>query len=392
MKKIFFGLSLLMALSLGSCIQNEPLNSECDIEQATIIPLDPDDSQKLFLSPHDAVKDVPSASSDIVFYVREGFTDSTVLEALRLEFKITPGATVWPGKDSIVNLRDREAVYTATSEDGAWKRQYHVRVSHTPALKTDLSFEDIRMEEKGRYEEWFEKSTEGTVIDQWATGNPGFAISKSSATREEYPTVSYSDDAVSGRSVKLETRDTGGFGAMMSMPIAAGNLFIGTFDVANALQDAMAATRFGLPFNRKPLRFQGYYKFKPGAVFINRKGTPQEGRVDEPDLYAVMYKNADEKGNPFTLEGDNVLTHPNIVALARVTDRVRIPDGTEMKDAEWTRFDIPFEYYENLDVMRLQNNGYSLSVVFTSSIEGATFCGAVGSTLLVDEVKVVCEE
>ena len=42
---------------------------------------------------------------------------------------------------------------------------------------------------------------------------------------------------------------------MVNMRIAAGNLFIGTFDVANALKDAMAATRFGLPFNKKPLRF-----------------------------------------------------------------------------------------------------------------------------------------
>ena len=389
MKKIFFGLSLFMAFSLGSCIQDEPLNSECDIEQVSVVS---ENQDVLFFSPHDAVKIVPSASSNIVFYVREGFTDSTALEALRLDMKITPGATIWPTSDSIVNLRDREVVYTVTSEDGLWHRDYRVRFSLTPSLPADLHFEHFRPEPNGRYEEWFEINSENETVDMWATGNPSFAISRSSATPEEFPTISWDEDRIDGHCVKLETRDTGPFGVMMNMRIAAGNLFIGTFDVANALKDAMAATRFGLPFNRKPLRFQGYYKFKPGAVFINRKGTPQEGRVDEPDLYAVMYKNTDEKGNPFTLEGDNVLTHPNIVALARVTDRVRIPDGTEMKDAEWTRFDIPFEYYENLDVMRLQNNGYNLSVVFTSSIEGATFCGAVGSTLLVDEVKVVCEE
>lgn len=389
MKKIFFGLSLLMSFSFGSCIQDEPLNSECDIEQATVVT---ENMDVLFFNPHDAVKTVPSASSNIVFYVREGFTDSTALEALKLDFKITPGATIWPTSDSIVNLRDREMVYTVTSEDGVWHREYHVRFAHTPSLETHLSFENFRVEPKGRYEEWFERSDEGNVINQWATGNPGFAISRSSAVLGEYPTVSYSDDVVSGQAVKLETCDTGAFGDMMEMPIAAGNLFIGTFDVANALQDAMAATRFGLPFNQKPIRFQGYYKFKPGEVFINRKGTVQPGRIDDPDLYAVLYKNTDENGRPFTLEGDNVLTHPNIVALARVSDRVHIPEGTEMKDAEWTYFDIPFEYYDEVEQELLNDNGYNLSVVFTSSIEGATFCGAVGSTLLVDEVQVVCEE
>ena len=81
MKKIFFGLSLFMAFSLGSCIQDEPLNSECDIEQVSVVS---ENQDVLFFSPHDAVKIVPSASSNIVFYVREGFTDSTALEALRL--------------------------------------------------------------------------------------------------------------------------------------------------------------------------------------------------------------------------------------------------------------------------------------------------------------------
>lgn len=389
MKKIFFGLSLFMAFSLGSCIQDEPLNSECDIEQVSVVS---ENQDVLFFSPHDAVKIVPSASSNIVFYVREGFTDSTALEALRLDMKITPGATIWPTSDSIVNLRDREVVYTVTSEDGLWHRDYRVRFAHTPSLETDLQFENFRVEERGRYEEWFERTDEGTLINQWATGNPGYAISRSSAVLGEYPTVAYDADAMSGHAVKLTTCDTGDFGSMMSMPIAAGNLFIGTFDVANALLDAMAATRFGLPFNQKPLRFQGYYKYHPGDVFINRKGTVQPGRIDEPDLYAVLYKNTDDHGLPFTLEGDNVLTHPNIVALARVNDRVHIPDGVEMKDAEWTYFDIPFEYNKELDEDVLKTNGYNLSVVFTSSIEGATFCGAVGSTLLVDEVKVVCEE
>ena len=119
--------------------------------------------------------------------------------------------------------------------------------------------------------------------------------------------------------------------------------------------------------------------------FQNRKGTIIEDRIDEPDLYAVLYKNTDEHGQPVTLKGDDVLTHPNIVALARIQNPVHDFNT-------WTRFDIPFEYSGNVDEKLLKAYGYNLAVVFTSSIEGASFCGAVGSTLLVDEVKVVCEE
>ena len=172
---------------------------------------------------------------------------------------------------------------------------------------------------------------------------------------------------------------------MVNMRIAAGNLFIGTFDVANALKDPMVATRFGLPFNKKPLRFEGYYKFRPGEKFQNRKGTIIEGRVDEPDLYAVLYKNTDENGQPVTLKGDDVLTHPNIVALARIQNPVHDFNN-------WTFFNLDFEYFKPFDARLAYSYGYNLAVVFTSSIEGASFEGAVGSTLLIDEVRVICEE
>lgn len=365
------------------------MNSECDIERASA---SVSDAEALFYTMNDAVKEVPSSSSSIVFYVREGFTDSTQLEAVQLNFKITPGATITPANGSIQNLRDRNVTYTVTSEDRQWSRQYSVRFSHTPQLETDLSFENFRPEPYGKYDEWFEKTREGNIVDQWATANPGYAISRPTDTKEEYPTIAWDKDSISGHSVKLETRYTGPFGEMVNMRIAAGNLFIGTFDVTYAMVDAMAATRFGLPFNKKPLSFQGYYKFKPGETFQNRKGTAQPGRVDEPDLYAVLYKNTDEKGLPVTLKGDDVLTHPNIVALARVTDRTRVEKDEDFKAAPWTYFDIPFEYKQEIEKHRLENNGYNLAVVFTSSIDGAKFEGAIGSTLLVDEVKVVCEE
>jgi hypothetical protein len=38
------------------------------------------------------------------------------------------------------------------------------------------------------------------------------------------------------------------------------------------------------------------------------------------------------------------------------------------------------------------NFGYNLALVFTSSIEGASFSGAVGSILHVDQVRIDCEE
>lgn len=384
MKNSLCAFALFAFFSLVSCVQDEPANSECDIEEARVLA---SDVEALFFTPNEAVMEVASADTSIVFYLREDFTDSAQLRAVKMDFKLTPGATVTPANGSVQDFTNGGIDYRVTSEDRQWHRDYHVRFALIRPIETSLSFEHVRLEaSKGRYYEWFEKSAHGNNVSQWATGNPGFAISRSSAKLDDFPTLPWTEDAISGQSVKLETRDTGPFGVMVNMRIAAGNLFIGTFDVANALKDAMAATHFGLPFNKKPIRFKGYYKFKPGEKFQNRKGTIIEGRIDEPDLYAVLYKNTDEQGQPVTLKGDDVLTHPNIVALARVKNPVHDFNT-------WTHFDEPFEPFDyDLDVKLLRDYGYNLAVVFTSSIEGASFCGAVGSTLLVDEVEVVCEE
>ena len=109
--------------------------------------------------------------------------------------------------------------------------------------------------------------------------------------------------------------------------------------------------------------------------------------MDEPDLYSVFYKNTDENGNAVILKGDDILTHPNIVALARLRNHETVRHGL----GEWHYFSVPYDYLNDIDKNTLDTYGYNLTVVFTSSIEGATFCGAPGSTLYVDEVKVIWE-
>lgn len=370
----------LVALTLASCIQSEPLNSECDIEYATV---EADNWQELFYSENDMAKEVPSADSTVVFYLLDGFADFDKLTSLQVYFDITEGATISPESGSAQDFSGDGVNYRVTSEDGSWWRDYTVKFTTMPSLITDLSFENYQFVD--RYYEWYELSTHGDTIFQWASGNPGFAISRSSATTDEFPTLPYDDDCISGHAVKLETCDTGPFGAMVNMRLAAGNLFIGTFDVTYALLDAMAATNFGLPFNKKPISFEGYYKYQPGDDFQNRKGTILEDSIDAPDLYAILYKNTDDNGAAMTLKGDDVLTNDNIVAMARVTNPV-------YDFNTWTYYNIPFDYYSDVDDDLLKNYGYSLAVVFTSSIEGASFSGAIGSTLIVDEVKVNCQE
>ena len=138
-----------------------------------------------------------------------------------------------------------------------------------------------------------------------------------------------------------------------------------------------------MPFDGKPVKFTGYYKYRPGDTFKDRYGNV-ENRTDEGAIYAILYKNHDAYGNPVVLYGDNVQTSEQIVAKAIMAE-VKPTD-------EWTKYEIAFDYGgQDLEPETLEKFGYSLAVVFSSSKNGAYFQGAVGSTLYIDKVKIICE-
>lgn len=368
-----------------ACIQEEPLNSECDITQCSVHMSEP---LSVFYKEADTLVSVKSTTQIIDFQMRSQVQVED-LEPMAISFQITPGATIIPENGSVQDFSKGPVSYTVQSEDKKWSRTYQVRFVTIPALNPVFDFDYVELEpNKQKYYNWFSLNAAGLRQDFWATGNSGFALSRSSALPDEYPTVPSDTVVLSGKAVKLETKNTGSFGAMVEMPIAAGNIFLGSFDTQSALKDPMKATRLGVPFNKKPLIFKGNYKFLPGKEFKNKNGYVYKDSIDAPDAYAVFYENTDANGQPVMLYGDDVLTNEHIVGLARVP-HFEIT-GVSAADP-WICFEIPFEYKKEVDDHKLSNFGYNLTVVFTSSIYGAEFSGAEGSTLIVDESEIVYE-
>lgn len=374
----FFHVLLVCAFCamLTSCFKEEPLNAECDIEYAY---LHSDDPEATFYQLTDSLVEVYSTDNVIEFGVKEDVD----LTALAPEFVLTEGATIEPASGSVHDFSGNTPVsYTVTSQDGKWSRTYTVYINHrirTIDEISTLSFENSMLDTSQRYAVWYETAADGYEINAWATGNPGFAITAGDAAPSEYPS-SVLEEGYEGRGVRLITRATGTLGALFGMPIAAGNLFTGTFNTLDALGSATKATRFGTPVSQRPLSFSGYYKYTPGEEVTGEDNKPIPGKIDAGDIYAILYRNTDSEGKAFTLDGDNVKTSDQIVATA-IIDEVK-------PTKEWTPFDINFTYKEQLDEQILRSYGYSLAIVFSSSINGAYFEGAVGSTLCIDEVKV----
>lgn len=365
---------------LTSCFKDEPLNAECDIEMAY---LHADNPLEMFVKPTDSIATTNEAARTVIFSVRKG----TDLTALAPQFHITEGATISPDNGSTHDFSQGGVSYTVTSEDGSWQKTYNVRFDEKTSAATYFSFENFFLESgKKRYYIWTDKTEDGTDMLNWASGNGGFAIVGGKATPEEYPTAPF-DNGYEDKAVKLTTRSTGEAGKIFKMPIAAGNLFTGSFNTNVATKRPLEATHFGdgpyCVVSKKPIVLTGYYQYTPGNTITNKAGEVVPG-IDQGDIYAVLFRNTKADGTPFYLDGSNVKTSDQIVALALVGPFDKTEGG-------WQKFSENFKYIANFDPQVLANGGYSMAVVFTSSTGGAEFVGAVGSELLIDEVKVIME-
>ena len=386
---IVAALSMSCITTLSSCFKEEPLNAECDIEQAYIHADNKISLNLLFTNPSDTLVNVQSDQTNIEFTMRP-FAALTKQAPI---FRLTPGATISPESGSLQDFSKGPVTYTVTSEDKQWSRTYQVRIKKgqtTMPNEIEFEFENAYLS-KGYYN--WQENWNGDILDIWATGNSGFNISNPSAKPEKYPTVMI-EDGYKGKGVKLTTQRTSKLADKVHKPIAAGNLFIGQFDATDALLgDAMKATKFGHPFSfdAKPAKLEGWYKYHAGEKFTD-KNMKELDRHDYGTIYAVLYENIDEKGNAVLLYGDNVQTSKQIVALALVgethDDNGKVAIGNTR---EWHHFSVDFEYKKAIDLIKLKNGGYSLSIVCSSSSDGANFLGAVGSTLWIDSFKLICK-
>lgn len=360
---------IMLCLAVTSCIQNEALNVEAAIDGCS-----GSDIQQCLIDPNEFT---------VQLYASRAADPSKI----NINFNLPAGASIVPvqrfTEDGIntYNFKDENPrLFKVTSEDGAFSATYTIRLWQTEMPFT-YDFETLSSDNP--YHKFTEDNpSSGTIIRrlELASGNPGFELTKMAKAPDGYPTVQVNGGVDGGKCVKLETKDTGSFGSMVKMYIAAGNLFIGSFEVGQALSgNAMKATHFGFPFFYYPLRLEGWYKYKAGPTFSS-KGKPVEGRKDECDIYGVLYETDD---NVQFLDGSTSLKSPNIVALAR---NIKELPETDI----WKQFNFKFEPQngKSIDPDKLGKGIYKLAIVFSSSVDGAKFEGAVGSTLYIDKVTI----
>lgn len=293
---------------------------------------------------------------------------------------MSPGATISPESGTVRNFALPQP-YTVRSEDGQSQKTYEVSYI-TSAVGSKYDFEHVKVE-NGRYDVFYEVDQNNQNIMDWGSGNSGFSLTGAASSAADFPTARLLS-GLKGQGVKLVTRSTGNLGATMGKPLAAGNIFIGEFDLASSIINPLKSLRLGMPIDFLPIAVTGFFKYKAGDIF-KEGGVENPNKRDSWDCYAVFFETDDKLKY---LDGTNRFTHPNILGIARISQEARV------ESQEWTPFYIPLTFSNGkvIDPQKLKDGKYSLTLVFTSSIDGDSFAGAEGSTLLIDEIEIIHDD
>ena len=358
---------IAIACTGAGCIREEPLCPYADIDEFAL----PD---KVALS------EATINREDISVYVRKNVD----LSALVPVVKVSEGATIRPDAATPQDF-SRPVVYTVTAADGVHQRAYTVQAISVPVYFYGFEHWET-LNKNSLYETPVEYDLKGMRTTPWDSSNKGISLYQQYAEAALYPIHKTTRCAGGQYAAELLTRPgPGSVLGVVNIPVVAGSLFTGVLNPLNALKNPLLATGFGQPFNEKPLRLTGKYNYKPGtADYIDSQGRAHPEKRDSCAVYAVFFLSDQTLER---LDGTNILTHPNIVAIAMMP-----PEGRgETPGDDFAAFDIPFVYNEK-HTPDFGRNTYKLALVFSSSFMGDYYEGSPGSRLLIDDIEVQTTE
>lgn len=311
------------------------------------------------------------------------------LTALVPTIEVSAGATVVPANGEAQDFSNGKVVtYTVTAEDGT-VASYKVSISSKVLA---LNFEDWTYDDTYHYytpagpyastnggSAIVYSSLEGVAASHPEVVVPPYCVTQETKDVKEGTTAACLQ-TVSLLQAKQDLKNYGGFvGALMATMapnITAGSLFMGTFELNAAAP--LKSTKFGVMHEGKPLKFSGWYKYTPGETYYDKDANAVADKVDECDIYAVLYEAESES---FVLDGETIKQ-----ADAPIVMRAGIENGGA---TDWKKFDLNFEEVNGKSYDA--NKKYKIAFICTSSKNGDVYEGAPNSKLLLDDLQITFE-
>ncbi len=347
MKKLLLALFLI---SLLSCKDDDPILDAYELLGFEVEATGEFDPYKTYID---------TASNQIIVFSSANLDLISFPFSLNPVVTVSPGASISPSSGSVVVFDDPEdfVKYTITAQDGLGSEEYifTIRDNQIPNAGFENWFEEIGMNAQPFLQPG--KHPETTV---WTTTNMGTSI------YSIYGTTPLQDG--NNTMARIETVET------VAIPIVAGAMYLGKFDLDAAIADPgnpAAAANLGIPFFDKPTAIQLKYSFDSGDQLI------QAVLKDPGNLFGGFnvfnLEGTDKFGIKAVLEkrtGDVV----TIIAQAEFESDQEVDAMTEMK--------MQLQYLSDDDPTHFH-------ISFSPSVDGGTFKGAIGSSLIIDDLKMI---
>lgn len=281
------------------------------------------------------------------------------------------------------NIQQTATAYTADIKGLQPSTTYQYRVKAGESSVDVQTFTTTKMLqlENSSFDDWCTDTNNSKLLYPWAEGaTPYWETGNKGATTVGNSNSVPTDDTStgSGKAAYLESK-------YIVIKFAAGNIFTGSYLRTDGTNGILG---FGRPFKAFPAKLTFDYKYN--SETINKVGDEalryMEGRPDSCQIYITLWHIGENdyeeyNGEKFPLiirtrPSERHLFSPNdkrVVAYAQLTQ------GNDVN--EWTSHTLELKYKDNTRIPT------HIQVVASSSKYGDYFTGGIGSTLVLDNLK-----
>lgn len=348
MKKL---LTLLLVATLFFACSDDK-SSNADITEAYITDLSNDDLNYVQST-------IDTDNGKIYLFFNNDLRDITFPINLTADIKVSSGAKMSTLLNELVfTSPDKVLTTEVVAEDGTSK-SWSVFLVHKQLQNSDFEdwFDNVGLNGKS-----YKESGKSSITSVWSTANMG------TSTYTVYGTKPIIDDG--NTLVEIKTQAAG------NLPITAGTIFAGVFSLADAIAnptDPEQATLFGTPFIFRPTGFKFKYKYQAGADYV-------QATLNDPTNIFGGFTVTD-------IAGEDKCT---IYAFLEIREGDEIKEIARTKLESGTTADVMTETSLNFNYTSTETPTH-ITIVFSSSTGGALWRGAVGSTLVIDDLELIYE-
>ena len=292
------------------------------------------------------------------------------------------GASVWQTLD-LSNVVTSATTYTARIPGLRPSSTYQYKVTAGASTTEAYTFTTTEMLqlENSSFDDWCVDAANSKLLYPWADGaTPYWETGNKGATTVGNSNSIPTDDTSTGngKAAYLESK-------YIVIKFAAGNIFTGSYLRTDGTNGILG---FGRPFKAFPSKLTFDYKYH--AEIVNKVGDESmrhlEGKPDSCQIYIALWHIEDNEYEEYNGEKFPIIirTRPSEQRLfspndKRVVAYAQLTQGSEI--SQWTSHTLELKYKDN------QRVPTHIQVVASSSKYGDYFTGGVGSTLVLDNLK-----